>query len=336
MSEADPLSIDRRNRLLSRMALILLLLWLLTGLFVVQVDEQAVVRRFGAVVAERVPPGLHLGFPWGIDRVDRVRVREQKRLNVGFEFPDPVLGRPAAPASREFLTGDQNLINIELLVQYTVREPRAYLFSNEDVIQTLRAAAEAGIVTTVAGRPVDLLLTTGRLEAQSQLRRSLQESADRYRLGISVSSVNIQSITPPLKVADAFREVASAREDRDRIIKEAESYANATLPAAEGEASRMHEESYAYRDQKIRQARGDADRFLKAYSAYRLAPDITSSRLYLETIEEILPRLKVVHQEGNTPVDLNLLPRPSGSAGSPAPNGGSNGQSAPPPASSRP
>src|SRR5579871_2858291 len=320
-----------QNRLLPRLTGAIGLLWLLTGFYGVQVDEQAIVRRFGAVVADRVSPGLHLGFPWGIDRVDRVKVREQKRLSIGFELPDQALGRPVTPARREYLTGDNNLINVELLVQYTVREPRAYLFANVDTTETLRLSAETAVAMTVAGQPVDLLLTTGKLETQAQVQRAIQQAADRANLGISISAVNIQAITPPVPVADAFRDVSSAREDRDRIIKEAESYANATLPAAEGEAAKMHEESLGYHDQKIRQATGDADRFVEAYQAYRLSPDVTNARLYLEAIEQILPRVRIVSVDrkgGQSPVDLNLLPRPSGAAGG---NGtGSSTSPAPP------
>src|SRR5204862_3350444 len=142
---------------------------------------------------------------------------------------------------------------------------------------------------------------------QEELRRRAQAVADNYRLGIALTAVNIQAVSPPLKVADAFRKVASAREDRDRIIKEAESYANATLPAAGGEASRLHEEALAYHDRKIAEARGDAGRFLQAYQAYRLSSDVTTARLYLEAVEEILPRLKVVAMDrhgGRSPVDL--------------------------------
>jgi len=302
-------------------------LWLLSGVYVVRANEQAVVRRFGGVVADRVGPGLHVGLPWGIDAVDRLKVREQKRLNVGFEFPDEAMGRPVNPGRREYFTGDQNLVNVELLVQYTIRDPRAYLFATTNPVETLRQAAEAAVAATVAARPVDVLLTTGKLAVQEELRRRTQQVADGYGLGVALSAVSIRSVTPPLKVADAFREVASAREDRDRIMKEAESYANAALPAAQGEAARMGEEALAYRDQKVRQALGDADRFIAAYEAYRLSPDVTSARLYLETVETIMPRVKLVAVDrhgGRAPVDLNLLPRPAGSPPAAAPNGSAN------------
>jgi membrane protease subunit HflK len=295
-----------------RRALLLVLgLWLLSAVYIVRVDEQGVVRRFGAVVEEHVPPGLHLGFPWGIDAVDRVKVREQKRLSIGFELPDQILGRPVNPARREYFTGDQNLVNIELLLQYTVREPRAYLFHAADLTGTLRASAEAAVVEAVAVEPVDRLLTTGRLEVQERLRNATQDAADRSGLGLSINAVSIQTVAPPLTVAAAFRDVASAREDRDRLVKEAESYANSTVPQAEGEAARMKEEAIGYRDDRIRRARGDADRFVQAYAAYHRSPDVTRARLYLESMEQILPRMKVisVDRTGKNPIDLNLLPR---------------------------
>jgi membrane protease subunit HflK len=302
-----------------RIVLVALVLWLATGVYIVRANEQAVVRRFGAVVEDRVPPGLHVALPWGIDRVDRLKVREQKRLTVGFEPPDEALGRPVNPGRREYFTGDQNLVNIELMLQYTIRDPRAYMFAAANLTEAMRQAAEAAVTATVGARPVDLLLTTGKLAVQDELRRRTQAVVDEYHLGVSITAVSIQAVTPPIKVADAFREVASAREDRDRIIKEAESYANATLPAAEGEAAKWREEAVAYRDQKIHQARGDAERFVQAYNAYRLSPDVTSARLYLEAVEEILPRLKLVSVDrkgGRSPVDLNLLPRPASPRGS--------------------
>jgi membrane protease subunit HflK len=293
-------------------------LWLLSGVYVVRADEQAVVRRFGRVIEERVPPGLHLALPWGVDRVDRLKVREQKRLTVGFEAADRALGRPAMPGQREFFTGDQNLVNIELLAQYTIREPRAYLFAASDGTALLRQAVEAAVVEVVAARPVDPLLTTGQLSVQEEIRQRAQALSDGYGLGIAITAVSVQAVTPPLPVSDAFRAVASAREDRDRIMKEAESYANASLPAARGEADRRREEALGYRDQRIRQARGDADRFLRTYAAYRMAPTVTRARLYLETVEEILPRMKVITIDrtgGRSPVELNLLPKPAAPAG---------------------
>lgn len=310
---------ERRSDVLNRRTvLIAAALWLLTGVYMVRVDEQAVVRRWGAVVADHVPPGLHFGLPIGIDSVDRLKVREQKRLSIGFELPDDVLGRSVNPVRREFFTGDQNLVNIELFVQYTILEPKAYLFHAVNSPEIMRQAAEAVVTASVARRSVDVLLTTGKLEVQEELRQRLQETLDAYGLGVAVTAINIQAVTPPLKVGDAFRQVASAREDRDRIVKEAESYAYSTIPAAQGEASRMHEEAVGYRDRKIRQATGDAERFLQAYQAYRLSPDVTRARLYLETVEEILPRMKIISVDrkgGRSPVDLNLLPRPGAAPG---------------------
>jgi membrane protease subunit HflK len=292
--------------------------------YAVGVDQQAVVRRLGAVVDDHVPPGLHVGLPWGLDRVDRLKVREQKRLTVGFEAPDALLGRPVNPARSEFFTGDENLINLDLLLQYTIRKPRAYLFGAANPTETLRQAAEASIAASIAKRPVDDLLTTGKLQVQEELRQAIQETADQYGLGIAVTAVNIQNVTPPVKVADAFRDVASAREDRDRLIKEAESYANAAVPQAQGDAARMAQEALAYRDEKTREAIGDANRFTQAYEAYKRSPDITETRLYLEAIEEIMPKLRVITVDPKrAPVDLNLFPRAGSNAPGNAPGAGS-------------
>ncbi len=296
-------------------------LWLLTGVYIVQVDEQAVVRRFGKVVADRVPPGLHIGLPWGVDRVNRLKVREQKRLNIGFEAADQTLNRGGA-ANGECFTGDQNLVNVELLVQFTIDNPRAYLFSAADTTRVLQQAAEAAVATTVAERPVDALLTIGKLEAQDAVRLRTQQASDAYGLGLTITAVNIAGVNPPLAVADAFREVASARADRDRLIQEARSYANATLPAAQGEAARLREEAIGYRDAAILKAQGDAARFSQAYNAYRRAPGVSNTRLYFEAMEHILPRLKVISVDRagkRNPVDLNLLPRPANAIATPTP-----------------
>lgn len=298
------------------------LLWLLSGTYLVRTDERAVVRRFGRVVDGAVQPGLHISLPWLIDRVDKLKVREQKRLSIGFDLTDEVLGRMSSSSQREFLTGDQNLINIALVLQYQIEEPVDYLFATRNPTDLLRTAAESVLADAVADRGVDALLTTGKFEVQTELIRGIQEHANRYSLGIRLSSVNLSAVTPPGPVSEAFKQVASARADRDRFQQEAEAYANDLLPRARGEAEKTRAEALAYREASVRHARGDAGRFLKAYEGYRTAKAVTRQRLYLETMEEILPRLNTVvvdSQGGRAPVDLNLVPRRSA-----PPNGNDN------------
>jgi membrane protease subunit HflK len=307
---------------------ILAALYLLSGFYVVRANEQAVVRQFGRVVAERVPPGPHYRLPFPIGRVDRLKVREQKVISVGFDIPDALLGRRPGRVQTEFLTGDQNLVNIELLVQYVIRDPRAYLFAARDATRALRLAAESALTETVAGREVDALLTTGKVEAQGRLRQEAQRILASYGangtgIGVEITAININRIAPPAEVEVAFREVASAREDRSRLVNEAEGYANDLLPKARGEAVKNLEEAAGYRERKVLEARGDAERFLLAYDAYRRSKDVTSARLYLEAVEQILPKLKTVFVDqngGGSPIDLSIVQRSDGLATGPAPS----------------
>src|SRR5947209_6500002 len=280
-------------RLNSQAIGILAVVYLLSGVYVVRANEQAVVRRFGRVVAARVPPGAHYRLPFPIDRIDRLKVREQKVISVGFDLPDALLGRQPTRGQTEFLTGDQNLVNVELLVQYVIRDPGAYLFAARDVSQVLRLAAEAALAETVAHRRVDALLTTGKVAVQGELRQEAQRVLDSYGpggagIGIDLTAINLNRIAPPAEVEDAFRQVANAREDRSRLINEAEGRANDLLPRARGEADRNLKEAQGYCERKVLEARGDAERFVHAYEAYRRSKDVTSARLYIEAMEEIL------------------------------------------------
>jgi membrane protease subunit HflK len=283
----------------------------------VRANEQAVVRRFGRVVADRVPPGPHYRLPWPIDRVDRLKVREQKVISVGFDLPDALLGRRPTRVQTEFLTGDQNLVNIELLVQYVIRDPAAYLFAAREATSVIQLAAESALAETVAQRDVDALLTTGKIEVQGRLRQEAQRIVDSYGreragIGVDITAINISRIAPPAEVQEAFRKVADAREDRSRLVNQAEGYANDLLPKARGDAAKNLEDATGYRERKILEARGDAERFVRAYEAYRHSRDVTSARLYLEAMEEILPKLKTVfvdHNGGSSPIDLSIIQR---------------------------
>jgi membrane protease subunit HflK len=334
----------------SRAVLLLAALYLLSGIYVVRANEQAVVRRFGRVVADRVPPGPHYRLPFPIDRVDRLKVREQKVIRVGFDGPDSVLGVRPARVQTEFVTGDQNLVNIELLVQYVIRDPAAYLFAAREATQLIQLAAESALAETVAQRDVDALLTTGKIEVQGRLRQEAQRIVDSYGggpsgVGVDITAINISRIAPPAEVQEAFRKVADAREDRSRLVNQAEGYANDLLPKARGDAAKNLEDATGYRERKVLEARGDAERFIRAYEAYQHSKDVTSARLYLEAMEEILPKLKTVfvdHNGGSSPIDLSIVQRaepspnpaaPGSAPGSGTPGSGGtagNGSAAPP------
>jgi membrane protease subunit HflK len=283
-----------------------LILWLLTGVYIVSTDQQAVVTRFGAVVNPRVMPGIHLALPWPVDRVTKLKVQQLQRLVVGGELADSITGR-AQPLQSQFLTGDQNIISMRVVVQYSVGVPADYLFRTEDVARSVGAAVESALAQRVAGRSVDAVLTTEKANVQEEVRAEAQRILNDYRAGVLLSTVNMESAVPPPEAADAFRDVASARADSARIVSEAQGYANDLIPKARGEARQMLESAQAYKESKINMAQGDASRFTEVAAEYAKASEVNGRRLYLETMEQILPKIKklIVDQNGN--LDLTII-----------------------------
>ncbi len=297
-------------RLKRRLWLILLLSYLLSGIYFVAPEQQAVVTRFGKVVAKGVAPGIHYHLPWPLESIVKLKVLETKRLTIGLEMPDQVLGRRAAENPAHYLTADQNIITLQVAVQYAIKDPAAYLYRSQDVSQMIAKAVESALAKTVAAEPVDSILTTGKVAVQNMTLQNSREILDGYGSGIFVSSISIENLTPPAEVADAFREVAGARADRDRIINEAHGYANDAVAKARGEAEKLGSEAEGYRRQRINEAEGDAARFEKLYAEYSKARGITEQRLYLEAMEEILPKVKkvVIDSAGpKTLMDLGII-----------------------------
>lgn len=273
---------------------ILLALYLLSGIYFIAPEQQAVVSRFGKVVAKGVTPGIHYHLPWPIESITKLKVLETKRLTVGVEVPDLILGRRAAENPVLYLTGDQNIITVQMAVQYAIKDPAAYLYRSLEVTQIIPLTVEAAFAMTIATEPVDNILTTGKAAIQNSTLRRARKNLDAYGSGVFVSAINIESVAPPAEVAAAFRDVASARADRDRIINEAHGYANDAIAKAQGEAEKLHSEAEGYRQQRINEAQGDAARFTKLLAEAGRAKEITERRLYLEAMEETLPRIKKV------------------------------------------
>jgi modulator of FtsH protease HflK len=282
----------------------------LSGVYFVAPDQQAVVVRFGKVVAKGLTPGVHYSLPWPIESVYKLKVLETKRLTIGIEMADQALGRVAAENPTEYLTGDQNLISVRMAVQYAVKDPAAFLFRSQDVTQLIAKSVESAFAETIAAENVDSLLTTGKVAAQNATLIAAREILDAYASGVFIGSINIESVTPPAEVADAFRESVSARADRDRIVNEAQGYANDTAAKAAGEAEKLVTDAESYRQQRINEAEGDAARFAKLLAESRKAKDVTERRLYLETMEEVLPRVKKVVIDSSGPkslMDLGII-----------------------------
>ena len=292
----------RRRRILAGLAL----LWLLTGVYIVAADQQAVVTRFGRVVEPRVMPGIHVSLPWPIDRVTKLKVQQLQRLVIGGDISDGVLGR-TNPLISQFLTGDQNIINMRVVVQYSVGTPADYLYRATDVAKAVGAAVEAELAHRVANRHVDAVLTTEKAAIQEEVRGAAQRVIDDYGVGVLLASVSIESAQPPPEAADAFRDVAGARADAARIIDEAHGYANDLVPRARGGAQQLLSQAEAYRRRKANEAAGDASRFTQIAREYARASEINGRRLYLETMEQVLPRIRklVIDKSGN--LDLTII-----------------------------
>jgi membrane protease subunit HflK len=268
-------------------ALLAIAVYLASGFCVIQPDEEGVVRRFGRAV-RRVPPGIHYRFPYPVEKLSRLKTKEIKRMSVGFRIIDQIQGLPPSREETQVLTGDENIINLQMMIQYAVSDPVSFLFKAAAVPQIVRRAGEAALTETVGAMGVDDLLTARKLEVQDRVKRRMQEALDRYGAGIRVLAAHLTDVSPPAEVADAFRDVASAREDRNRIVNEAHGYVSDILPRARGQAQKTLQEAEAYRAGVINKASGDAERFLRAYQEYRKARSTTATRLYLETVEKVL------------------------------------------------
>ena len=209
----------------------------------------------------------------------------------------------------ELLTGDTNILNVALVLQYVIRSPADFLFRIDDPDTLIGNLAETVLTETVVGMAVDDVLTTGRLALQERVKTETQAMLDRYQSGVQLTSSNIMAITLDPSVAEAFQDVTDAMADREKSRNEARMYANNLLPKARGEAHAVVREAHAYKGQRVAEAIGDTERFLALLEEYEKAPEITRSRLYLEAMERILPRLKIYvvdSDKGRVPFTLRV------------------------------
>ena len=288
----------------------LLAVYLATGIYSVRPNELAVVRRCGKVLQQHRSPGLHFGFPYGIDRVRRVKFQEQKRVSVGMSQTEKALGRRNQPRESEYLTGDRNLIMVSANVQYQIDDPKAYLFNVVDVPALVGNVAAGRLASVISGMNVDDVLTVERGTIQTRVKEATQTVLDGYGAGVRVSSVLLDEDTePPQEVAEAFRDVTAAREDRQRLINEAQGYANRLKEQADADANSLLEEAEGFAGEITLMARGDADRFSQIADRLSDQRSLTFKRLILETMEEVLPRVKkiVLDRPAAESVDLGII-----------------------------
>ena len=284
----------------------LIVLWLATGVYIVGPDEVGVVRTFGKFTRV-VQSGLNWKFPAPIETVDTPKVTEVKRIEIGFRTLKNGQYRTVEKESL-MLTGDENIVDAEMIVQYKIKDPVAYLFRIVGPELTVREAAEASLRTVVGRNKIDETLTTGKFTIQEETKNQLQSVLDNYNSGIHVVAVQLQDVSPPKEVIGAFKDVASAKEDKNRMINQAEGYRNDVIPKARGEAEAMIRDAEGFKESRVKRAEGDATKFTTILKEYRKAKSITEKRLYLETMEKVLPDIeKIIVPDKDSGNMLNLL-----------------------------
>ncbi|OFV88705.1 MAG: HflK protein [Acidobacteria bacterium RBG_16_70_10] len=287
---------------LGAIALAVLVL-LLTTYYQVEPEEVGVIQRFGAYVRTS-EPGPHLKLPFGIERVTKVPVQRQLKMEFGFrtvrpgvrsEFAQP----PEALAESLMLTGDLNVGVVEWIVQFRIRDSKAFLFNVRNVPETFRYMSEAAVRQVVGDHSVDEVITIGRADIALAAKEELQRLCDLYGIGIEIQQLVLQDVNPPDPVRPAFNEVNQAIQEKERGINEAWADYNQAVPRAKGEAEQLVRAAEGYALERENRAKGDASRFESLYEEYRRAPEVTRRRMYLETMSDLVPRLgkKVIVDE---------------------------------------
>jgi membrane protease subunit HflK len=284
------------------------LLWVASGFYRVLPDEEGVVLRFGAF-ARVAGPGLHWHLPAPIETAFTPSVTRVNRTEIGYRSSEIRSGRSSQlPEEALMLTGDENIVDINFAVFWVIDSAQDYLFNIRDPEMTVKSAAESAMREVIGETPIASALAEGRGKIETETTELLQHLLNDYKAGIRITQVQLQRVDPPDPVIDAFRDVQRALADRARLRNEAESYRNDILPRARGDAVRITQESEAYRQQVVNGAEGDAARFDSVYQAFKAAKDVTSQRLYLETMEEILKNSKKIIIDKSAGGQSGVLP----------------------------
>ncbi len=299
-----------KNRLYLKYGLIglFIIILLATSLFQVQPEEVGIITRFGKYV-RKVEPGLNLKVPI-IERLYKVAVERQQKEEFGFRTTSAGVRseytKQGTADESLMLTGDLNLADVEWVVQYRIEDPYSFLFKVREPVVALRDISEASMREIVGDRTVNEVLTVGRAEIASSVHQKIQQLCSEYSLGIRIEQVVLQDVNPPDPVKDAFNDVNQAQQERETLINQARSEYNKVIPKAKGQAEETVQRAEGYATERVNNALGEATRFNALYLEYIKAPEVTKRRIYLETMEEILPKAgnKILTDESGN----NLLP----------------------------
>lgn len=289
------------------------LISLSTSFYTVEADEVAVVLMFGKVVRQ-TEPGLHFKLPFGIEKAERVQVRKVFKEEFGFRTLKAGIRTEYDPRDYPkeslLLTGDLSIADVEWVVQYKIKDPEDYLFSVRNPEFALRDLSEAVMSRVIGDRTVTEVLTIGRIEIAAEVEQHLQALLDLYETGLDIATVTLQDVNPPEKVKSAFNAVNEAKQEKERLINEAWRDYNQSIPKSKGLASQQVSEAQGYALKRVNQAQGDADKFNAIRSEYQKAKEVTRQRLYLETMQDILPKVKeiyVIDSNTNSPIPILQL-----------------------------
>jgi len=296
-------------------ALAVVAVWLWTGFYRVQPDEQGVVLRFGAY-NRTTGPGLNYHLPPPIETVFTPKVTFVNRIEIGYQsaaVPVRTGGPRQVPEEALMLTGDENIVDINFTVFWLIKDAKAYLFNIRNPETTVKAAAESAMREVIGETPIASALAEGRGKVEQDTRDLLQRILDSYGAGIHITQVQLQKVDPPGPVIDAFRDVQRARADQERLRNEAEGYRNSLIPRARGQAEQIIQQAEAYKQEVVARSEGDAKRFTSVQEAYEGAKDVTERRLYLETMEEVLKNTNkvIIDRSASGTGVLPYLPLPA-------------------------
>jgi modulator of FtsH protease HflK len=272
-------------RLIKYLAIGVAVLWVISGIYMVGAGERGLVLTFGRLTGQ-TEPGLHYRLPIPIQSHVKVDIAQVRTAEIGYRTENNIARTVSEEA--QMLTGDENLVEVQLFIQYLVQDPVKFTFRVVEAEEVLMTSAEIALRSTVGQNTIDFTMTEGRVEAQDQVKAHLQDLLDEYQTGLIVTEARLLAVDPPLEVRDAFHDVVRAFEDRERLVQEAQGYAERVVPSARGNAAQIVLAAEAYREERVIRAQGDASRFLALVEEYRLAPEVMRERLYLESIEDIL------------------------------------------------
>jgi membrane protease subunit HflK len=269
--------------------LALIVVWLLSGFYRVNTDEQGVVLRFGKFVYT-TGPGLNYHWPYPIETALTPKVLFVNRADIGIRMLDDRRGPSArdVPAESLMLTGDEYIVDVLFSVFWVIGNAPDFLFNVQQPDGTIKAVAESAMREVIGRNNIQPILTGARAQIENSVQELIQKTLDEYKSGVRITQVHLQKVDPPQQVIDAFRDVQAARADAERLQNEAQAYANRVVPEARGDAARVIQAAEAYRERTVFDARGQADRFLKIYQEYAKAPEVTRRRMYLETMERVI------------------------------------------------